>query len=157
MRGEALYAFVMHAAPTMLYRCVDGTLVVLHTAQNPREDEWAEHCRFVESEFSRIRGVLVLSDGGGPNTKQRGMLRNVVKEAAPRTAIMTDSAIVRGIITSLKWFASDRFAAFARDDLQGALRHIAASGPSIDAGAVLATLSALARELAVELPGSFQQ
>jgi hypothetical protein len=122
----------MATARTMLYRIVDGVFVVMHTAEAPHDEEWAQHCHDVARELERIRGVLVYSHGGGPTSKQRGVLR--------------------GIVTSINWFLNNRLAAFDPNDLDKALKHIAGNGPPLPSANIAAALHVLGKELSVTLP-----
>lgn len=139
-------------ARTMLSRCVDGVFVVVHTAQPPDAQAWTAHCKALERELTRVRGMLVFTAGGGPSSKQRGELHNAMRDApAARVAIMNDSAIVRGIVTSLNWFANNQMAAFPQDDLEGALRYVL-GGDALTALKIRATLLGMAKELGVTVP-----
>lgn|GEM_PF-5011023 len=102
-----------------------------------------------------LRGVLVFTAGGGPTTKQRERLRASVPSSIPPIAIMTDSVLVRGIITSINWFVNNPLSAFEHQDLEGALRHIARGGASVDAAKIVSTVHLLAKELSVKVPPSW--
>lgn len=137
----------------MRFVYVDGVFVGAHTAQAPRDDEWERHCKNLERERTRVLGVLVYTDGGGPTTHQRKLLRSALHDSpAPPTAIITNSLVVRGIITSLNWFANNQLAAFEPQDLDGALRHLQKNGAAIDKGKLVGSLRALASELSITLP-----
>lgn len=137
---------------TMVYRYVDGVYVMVHTVTAPSDEEWNQHCKELETVHASLRGVLVFTAGGGPTTKQRERLRISVPSSIPPTAIMTDSALVRGIITSINWFVNNPLSAFDHQDLEGALRHLARDGAAIDAAKLVSTMQMLAKELSVKLP-----
>jgi hypothetical protein len=81
------------------------------------------------------------------------MLRNALEGTkAPASAIMTGSAVVRGIITSINWFWNNQLAAFDPKDLTGALRYVADSGSVAPRDRVVDALVTLAMELSVQLP-----
>ncbi|HEY2734602.1 MAG TPA: hypothetical protein VGI70_11490 [Polyangiales bacterium] len=46
---------------------------------------------------------LVETHGGGPNPTQRKQLADIVYKPQLRSAVMTASLVVRGIITALAW------------------------------------------------------
>ncbi|HTU59705.1 MAG TPA: hypothetical protein VMF89_14740 [Polyangiales bacterium] len=142
----------MGRAHTMVYRFVDGICIMVNTVTAPSDDEWNHHCKELETVHASLRGVLVFTAGGGPTSKQRERLRAAVPSSIPPTAIMTDSALVRGIITSINWFVNNPLSAFDHDDLKGALRHIARGGATVDPAKVVGTLRELANELSVKLP-----
>jgi hypothetical protein len=142
----------MNRGHTMVYRYVDGIYVMVHTVTAPSDDEWNQHCKELETVHASLRGVLVFTAGGGPTSKQRERLRSSVPSSIPPTAIMTDSALVRGIITSINWFVNNPLSAFEPQNLDGALRHIARGGAPIDAAKIVSTVRVLAKELGVKLP-----
>ena len=142
----------MGRAHTMMYRYVDGIYVMVHTVTAPGDEEWNQHCKDLEAVHTSLRGVLIFTAGGGPTSKQRERLRSAVPSSLPPTAIMTDSALVRGIVTSINWFVNNPALAFDHQDLEGALRHIARGGATIDAAKLVSTLRVLAKELSVKLP-----
>jgi hypothetical protein len=147
----------MGRAHTMAYRFVDDVLVMVHTVTAPSDEEWNDHVQRLARTRTSLRGVMVFTAGGGPTSKQRERLRSAVPSSIPPTAIMTDSPLVRGIITSINWFVNNPLSAFHPDDLQGALRHIARSGPPIDAAKIVGAVRALAEELSVKLPPTWRE
>jgi hypothetical protein len=144
----------MSAAPTMLFRFVDGVLVGAHNARNPTVDEWRRHCEVIERLRHETRGVLIYTEGGGPDSKQRELLYlALLGLPPPPTAILTASAFVRGIITSLNWFfKGQQLAAFAPSNFDGALRHLEVGGVELRREPILQTLGAVAGEIGVTLP-----
>lgn len=142
----------MGLGSTMLYRFQDGILVMMSTSKTPSDEEWTRHCQDLTRERPHLRGVLVYTAGGGPTSKQREQLRVAVGASLPPTAIMTDSAMVRGIITSINWFLNNPLTAFPHRDLEGALRHVASGGAVFDPAKVMGTLRMFAKELSVTLP-----
>lgn len=139
--------------PTMLYRYVDCILVGVHTSDNPREREWRQHCASLERLHHEMRGVLVYTDGGGPTGKQCQQLRLALHEhASPPAAILTSSAWVRGVISSLNWFLADQVAAFEPTDLDGALRYLARPDQRLLRDEIVQVLGVLATQLSVHLP-----
>jgi hypothetical protein len=135
---------------TMCYQFTDGIFVGVHGVKSPSVEEWQAHCVAVERLRHDTRGVLVLTYGGGPNSKQREELRAALREVPPPpTAILTASAFVRGIITSLNWFfKGQRIQAFAPDGLDGALDYIAVGG-AVDRPLIRRTLAELAERVGV--------
>jgi len=113
-------------------RC--GGLVLsfaLHTAAAPRLDEWMafeNSLRQVKSagELDRLR-VLVVSDGGAPNTLQRHTVQNEINEGRPvKTALLTNSLanpIKRGIARAITWM-NEGFKVCEPQDLRSALVHL---------------------------------
>jgi hypothetical protein len=83
-------------------------LIALHGKQPPDQREWEAYCqRQAEAESpERVRG-LTLTLGAGPNRRQRVQLVEIHRRAgAPASApasVITDSALVRGIIATFTW------------------------------------------------------
>jgi hypothetical protein len=139
----------------MLFRYVDRVVVMVHTTAAPDVASWHQYCAAILHFRSEARGVLVFTQGGGPNSKQREEMRLALGDRpSPPVAIMTSSPIVRSIITSLNWFFGQSVAAFAQDDLTGPLRHLSSAGHTPSGELLLRTLSALAGELGVQLPAT---
>ncbi len=129
-------------------------LVVMHTAAAPPADEW----RRFEELLRKARGpqcifldqlrVLVISDGGAPNTHQRHTVQNDIYEGKPvKTALLTNAlgnSIKRGIARALTWM-NPSFQICAPHDLGAALRHLDLSH---DFEAVWSRCCALQAELA---------
>jgi hypothetical protein len=143
----------MGDGPRMLFEYVDHIFVGVHTSEDPRDEEWERHCQNIEREGKTLRGLLVYTEGGGPTARHRKRLQRTFENLViPPTAILTDSAMVRGIITSINWFADNQLAAFAPKDLSGALRYIARDGPALDTDKIVAMLARLAERLSVKVP-----
>ena len=70
--------------------------------------------------------VLVHSEGGAPNARQRAVLNEVLAGIKPRVAVLTPSATARAVGVALSWFNPD-FRVFASDELGGAFDHLDAN------------------------------
>jgi hypothetical protein len=105
--------------------------LVLHTDKAPSDAEWNQVLDFYRTyaqehagDFSALR-VLVIIDGGGPNAKQRADLMSAKNKASVKTAILSDSKIIRGIATAFNWINGDRsMRLFAPTDLSTALHFL---------------------------------
>src|SRR5689334_10572703 len=100
-----------------------GILVTCHVEQ-PDDVEWAEHLAFLISVADSLRGVLVVTET--PITSsQRQRLTSVLRGRPPlRVAVVTSSALVRGVITALTWVGVKERRAFAPDDLLEAIAYL---------------------------------
>lgn len=138
----------------MLFRYVERVAVMVHTADTPDLDSWRAYCELIPRVRSEVKGVLVFTLGGAPNSKQREQMRLALGGLpSPPVAILTTmSPIVRNIITSLNWFFGQSLVAFAADDVDGALRHLGLARGAATSQRLLQTMGALAAELAVPLP-----
>jgi hypothetical protein len=98
------------AGSTMRWAIVDRIAILVHGSGTPSNDEWQAWLREYQQRKAEFQGLLIYSLGGGPSSAQRTELREVVEtlEHVPQTVIVTSSAIVRGIVTALTWFISQR-------------------------------------------------
>jgi hypothetical protein len=103
----------------------------LHTSARPHAEEWSAleaSLRQVKSarDLDRLR-VLVVSDGGAPDTHQRNTVHNGICDGKPtRSALLTNSLanpVKRGIARALTWM-NEGFKVLEPHDLPGALAHL---------------------------------
>ena len=133
---------------TLAFRTVDnkGSVFVVVGPTTPAESEWN---LLVEAHRrERHQRTLVVTAGGGPTAAQRKAILDVSGGKGLPAAILTDSVMVRGIVTALSWFVP-RVRAYPPDDLQGALAHLDMTMPITVAQRII---NELKREL--EQPGS---
>jgi len=69
----------------------------------PTDDEWSRWVALGVRRNGQQQRVLIESRGGGPTAKQRQAILSANK-ADVRIAVMTDSTVVRGIVTAVAWF-----------------------------------------------------
>lgn len=86
----------------MLHAQFGGTMTMVHTADNPTDEEWDAMLGHFRAR--RAERVIVFTDGGGPTTLQRGRLNDALEGSAVKTAIVSSSQVIRGIVTALSWF-----------------------------------------------------
>jgi hypothetical protein len=118
---------------TMLFGSIGGILIGVHSEQAPSRADWGAWVAFTEANAKSTRAILVLTEGAGPNGTQRAKMAKV-KEVLPfPTAIVTHSAIARGIATAFAWIGKN-VRAFSPDQLGDALLYLtvpAASQPEL--------------------------
>ncbi len=124
-------------------------LLLAHDQHRPADDEWRDWLRAYETRSPHIRGVLVRTLGGGPSSSQRKELVQAMQaQTIPTpTAILTSSAIVRGVLTALSWFLpAERLPkTFTLDDVVAALAFLGVDAAA--EGGVRAELARLAASL----------
>ena len=84
-----------------MVRC-ERLLLLVHAPSAPTEAEWQHWIALCCEHPGPIR-VLVETHGGGPDAKQRKALSAALQGRELRSAILTDSLVVRGIVTALAW------------------------------------------------------
>jgi len=93
----------------------------------------------------RLR-ILAVSDGAGPNPEMRAEITEFTKRYERiKSAVITVSPIVRGIVTAVSWFNPD-IKAFAPKEFLAALQHL-----GVGQGAASSFVTEL-RSMAKELP-----
>jgi hypothetical protein len=101
--------------------------VVVQSHSSPTDEEW-ERCVALESSLPLDRcRILVWTDGGAPNAKQRARLRAAFKGMQPLTAVITPSAIARTVGIAISWF-NPRLRMFSPDQTEAALDHHGTQG-----------------------------
>jgi hypothetical protein len=120
---------------TRTWSSCGGTLQVvisLHRQDAPKAEEWYEYMQALaiamvalKGDKSGIRG-LSISDGGGPNAKQRDQINEFMRQftgGRGTISIVTANPIVRGIIKALSWF-NPQARGFAPDELDEAIDYL---------------------------------
>lgn len=91
-----------------------GVIVAAHTENDVPDAEWAEFMQLLTVVRRREGQAQILvrtSGGGGPNSKQRNLLANLGRKV--RAAIVTESSVIRGVVTVIAWLQSMEIRAFA--------------------------------------------
>jgi hypothetical protein len=92
----------MSAMAGMLHAQLGETMTMVHTAEKPTDVEW--DAMLAHFRAKRAERVIVFTDGGGPSTLQRGRLNDALEGSVVKTAIVSSSQVIRGIVTALSWF-----------------------------------------------------
>jgi len=84
-------------------------IIALHTKKAPSDAEWntyiglcQEALKILNGDSTRLAGIAI-TDGGAPNAKQRALLATIIKDVHIRGAVVTESTLVRGVVTALSW------------------------------------------------------
>ncbi len=103
----------------------EGQLMLLvHNKINPSVAEWSEYVGVVAAlQYSEhpLEGLLVVSEAGGPNAKQRNEIVSAFVPHIVMTAVCSDSAFARGITTAISWFHPKQLISFRYDEIAPAL------------------------------------
>ena len=95
------------AFKSMAIREVGALVIAVNSANTPTDEDWNAFMQLVRRKFARERiRSLAVTAGGGPNTKQRQMIRDVIGTEPVPAAVVSDAPLVRGIVTALGWFNS---------------------------------------------------
>jgi hypothetical protein len=126
----------------------DGSSALLlgvHSELAPSEREWDQYCSWIPGLLRHPNGAcVVLTDGGAPSSAQRDFMRKHLGNASRWTAVITDKALVRGVVTAIRWF-NPKVCAFAPWEFPEAFKFVGVSG--VQARSVCDALSALDQQL----------
>lgn len=115
----------MTSHPTMMYTVIKSVAVMLHTKDNPADAEWDEIIDRIGRDFGRYKCALIITEGGGPSTMQRGQMTDTfeAKGFKGKVAVVTVNRIARGIVTALSWF-NPNVKAFSTVQVNAALEYL---------------------------------
>ena len=95
---------------TMTYGAVGDDLVVAVCGREPLSvADWSELERCVEDLLRPLRParraikILVFTDEGAPNARQRASIVGLLRGATARVAVVTSSVIARNVVTAFGW------------------------------------------------------
>jgi hypothetical protein len=110
-------------------KVIYGTHLLVHTTMPPSEEEWTTNLHTISQHHDVIKGILVYTMGGGPNAVQRSLYNQTIEKLGlkPKVAIMSGSAIVRGIMTAFNWAQGGLMKMFPLDGVQHACDYLGVS------------------------------
>lgn len=113
------------SANTLRFDLVDHLLVVVHADVAPDEDDWRRLMLVRDANRTRIRGNLVLAPPRATiNAAQRADVATFMKETGASIAVLTDSALIRGVALAVG-FVGVKVRAFQSNELTSALSYLA--------------------------------
>src|SRR6185503_6498429 len=116
---------------SMLWSRDDRLAIVVHSEAAPTDHEWDAHLAdLTQGDVLADLKVIVYSLGGGPNGAQRSRLVRVLGNLTPRAALLTSSALMRGIGTAVSWF-NPNFKVFSLNARAAAFGYLALSTDEI--------------------------
>jgi hypothetical protein len=113
------------------YRQVGDMIVWVTGKEAPTASEWKSYIdlaiplgKSLKTRSEPLR-VLVISDGGAPNSAQRAEFVDASRGLQVRTAVISNSSFVRGVAAVFSWFDVNN-KVFAPRDLAGAFAFLRA-------------------------------
>jgi len=105
--------------------CRQGRVLLgVHHESPPTDEEWARWIALaLDPSADGVRTIVESSGNSGPNAKQRRALADALGGADIRSAILTDSLVVRGIVTAIAWL-NVSLRAFAPDQQREAAEYL---------------------------------
>jgi hypothetical protein len=141
-------------AKSMLVRAMGQLLLVVHPSRPPSGAEWDHFVTF--SREKQQKGpiqMLVVTQGGAPNAAQRIQCRVLFESGPLPVAVLSDSALVRGVVTALSWFNPGirGFSFRAGAGIHDALKYLQLDELRVDH--VLTEIRAMQREVGADVDG----
>jgi len=99
-------------------------LILVHNKTNPTPEAWAAYCQAIKTYLASgdaVRVLLVVSEAGGPNAKQRREVIEAFGSTQPLTAVCSNSALARGITTAIAWLFPKLMMSYRYEDVVAAL------------------------------------
>lgn len=88
----------------MLMAHFDRVGIAVHDSVPPTDEEWARWIALSRDSGSMEGRALIESQHGvGPNAKQRLQMAEAIVGRDIRASILTESLVVRGIVTAIAW------------------------------------------------------
>lgn len=111
---------------TFLWSTAGNVGVFVHGLKEPLDAEWRNSIDQLAAEASTMKGILVYTLGGGPNSSQRKYLAEMWKRrgAMVPTALLTPSAVIRGIATALNWVLPKPIRTFSPEQVEDAAGYL---------------------------------
>jgi serine/threonine protein kinase len=135
------------AARSMVFREMGALVISVLSAEAPADAEWDAYLQLCRTKMVQESiGVLAVTAGGGPTTKQRWALRELLLKGPVLAAVVTDAPTLRGIVTALGWFNPGIRTFKNRSGLNDALRYLRVADST--AKRVVLEIRAMQRELA---------
>lgn len=131
----------------MAVEMFERSLLAVHGPNPVGSEEWTRYV--VDSNAAGVVGVLVVVDVGypGPTPMQRGQANAAAKQHArfPPIAVVTGSALHRGIVTVFSWMQKGNVVAYAPSRLSAAMTF--AGIGTVEHGRALSRVHELARRV----------
>jgi hypothetical protein len=121
--------------PSISWALYGNILIVVQRPGIPTDGDWIEY--MLDASGTTFTGVLVIGEGSKLSPTQRVDVEQLVKQSGANSAVVTSSALTRGVVTALRWFGVP-MKAFALWDLSGALDFLAV--PAAERDELLATV-----------------
>lgn len=112
------------SADTLRFDIVDHVFVIVHADVPPAEQDWARLVLVRNANRAKIRGNLVVAPPRATiNAAQRADVASFMKETGISIAVVTDSALIRGVASAVG-FLGVQVRAFAPSELPSALNYL---------------------------------
>ena len=112
------------SANTLRFDLVDNVFVIVHADVPPDDDDWRRFILVRNANRTKIRGQLVIAPPRASiNATQRADVATFMKETGTSIAVLTDSALIRGVALAVG-FLGVHVRAFPSNELTSALNYL---------------------------------
>jgi hypothetical protein len=102
---------------------IDDLFISAYNTDPPSDEDAGEGLKILQKmDLSRAR-MLVVTAGGAPTATQRKKVYDVLNGQEPPAAIVSDSMVVRTIVTAMNWF-NRKNRVFSLSELDAALTYL---------------------------------
>lgn len=137
--------------PNMVCKVVGKLAIAVNNTKPPTEEDWWKLIDEMKKLDIEETCFMALTEGGAPNAAQRRLLNEVLQGKSRPTAIVSQSSLVRGVVTALGWFNS-RIKVYSPTELDEALRWLGLS--QVEAYMARAEIRTLRAKLGVDAGAS---
>ena len=122
--GRSELASTVTSSDSLRFDFVDHVMLIVHGDVVPDEGDWARMISVRNANRERIRSNLVVAPPRATiNAAQRADIVQFIRETGTSIAVVTDSALIRGIARAVG-FLGVQVRAFPPTDLAGALNFL---------------------------------
>ncbi len=107
----------------MIIDFLGDIMITIHTDRPPSDSEWREYIDSLRGRDLRALRSIVCTDGGAPTSKQRKDLNDFLGGVEVNGIVVSDSFVVRGVVTALSWY-NPRIKAFTPEKIEEGLDYL---------------------------------
>jgi hypothetical protein len=122
----------------------ETTMLIVYRSGKLPEPDFTQFMKWLPQPHSNLTGMIVVPNGAIPSAAQRGIIKDFQERSGIPVAVLTDSPLVRGVVTAMAWFGLPQ-AAFPEREVVEALRYAGIPSSQVpEAERALATLREMA-------------
>lgn len=115
---------ILTDSDSLRFDIIDHVMVIVHADVPPSDSDWARLVVVRNASRPKLRSCLVIAPPRASiNAVQRADVAKFMKETGSNVAVMTDSALIRGVAMAVG-FLGVKVRAFAPGDLTAALNFL---------------------------------
>ena len=112
----------MRVNASIAWGYAESIVFVVHAPVRPEQPHWDEFMGDVRAQRG-LRGVVVMANNSRLTPLQRAEIQRWYEENKARGALVTNSRMMRGVVTAMNWFNVD-MRAFSPESLDDALEFV---------------------------------